>query len=850
MPNQDPEKKPQPSEEDLKNLTEEELAVMEEILKTQAAGAEVSKEQPTGETGSVDLTEEEEKVMSRSAEQEIEGVLAKPETETREKNEPISEEPAPEGPTPTAEKTPEELELGAREAREKVKKEKEEVEKEKEELERLAKASEGVERLTEEAELTRREAAKEIKIEDELNARREDYVNGLLAKEKAAQLVGKLSGWRRFFKSEEKLKGKAAAEEELQKLTRDLEGKQGALKEGLKNYREFLLDKKRQELAGLTREEQEKEIEKYAKKVAIDTSAKEATNIYLLKHEKEIEEKARLGEGQKWEWIKTKGLEAAQWYWKLPLKYKLAFTGALVGGGVVAGAVGGATGAALLTGLAFGKATQRAFGGAATFVGLEAWGQRAQEKAAEKKITKEFTDGFLKTLQEKNDALDDKLFKILGGKKSEERRRYLLAGAAGIAVGSGAAAQAFNNLIPAEWKTAIAEKFGFKAAVEKPAGPAPGQPSLPKVHSPDYGYPPMTPETAPSVKPQELISRLTIGPRGSEGTIIDQFRERPEIAKAFGWDGKGSIDAWAGTKAHSLWLEHAKDQLAKPETLEKLKGLGYSQDLEGYGQMMRRIGGGLVEIDQSTGKIRLIDAQYLKARISPGAFVSEARPDVETMEPPRPYGAGMEEVEPPALLETIRPDSQEFYDRQLLMETTEITPEERLTSINESLGSVEKKMEGMLEELEKPDITPEQRVALTNQMYEYQDAKKLLQKAVEQKSYEEPMLVKDVLPPKIMELGHFKTMMLAERFSDWTSEEKGMVDKLFYKYFGHSFENFKSLPPNLRDAYLVNLGREAGQIIKTDAELPEVDLPRKAFLWRNIGEMKWMQQIWEKFGKK
>lgn len=121
---------------------------------------------------------------------------------------------------------------------------------------------------------------------------------------------------------------------------------------------------------------------------------------------------------------------------------------------------------------------------------------------------------------------------------------------------------------------------------------------------------------------------LEIGNRGLEGAIIDYFRENPEIAvNKFGAppelinDKLGDIadvdafDKWAGSEAHKLWLDSAKEALENPENLEKLKSLGYSQDMEGYLKMMSRIGKGAVEIDSNNGKISLVDAEYLKAKI-------------------------------------------------------------------------------------------------------------------------------------------------------------------------------------------------------------------------------------------
>ncbi|MBI2627945.1 MAG: hypothetical protein HYW71_00720 [Candidatus Niyogibacteria bacterium] len=118
------------------------------------------------------------------------------------------------------------------------------------------------------------------------------------------------------------------------------------------------------------------------------------------------------------------------------------------------------------------------------------------------------------------------------------------------------------------------------------------------------------------------IAPLKIGVRGPEGAIIDYFKGNPEMAKKFGWDGIKDLKDWSGIKAHQLWFEDAQEALKNQEILNKLKSLGYSQDIEGYGQMMRRIGKGFVELDPKTGKMDLADsAEYLKAVKGAGTSV-------------------------------------------------------------------------------------------------------------------------------------------------------------------------------------------------------------------------------------
>ncbi|MEA2092562.1 MAG: hypothetical protein U9P61_01155, partial [Patescibacteria group bacterium] len=114
----------------------------------------------------------------------------------------------------------------------------------------------------------------------------------------------------------------------------------------------------------------------------------------------------------------------------------------------------------------------------------------------------------------------------------------------------------------------------------------------------------------------EVPAVFQIGSRGPQGSVIDGFRENPDLARKFGapdnlFNESGEIadktafDNWAGKKAHILWLESAKEALKNEEVLGKLEELGYSKDMEGYGQMMRRISEGSVSLDPEKGTMLL-----------------------------------------------------------------------------------------------------------------------------------------------------------------------------------------------------------------------------------------------------
>lgn len=121
-------------------------------------------------------------------------------------------------------------------------------------------------------------------------------------------------------------------------------------------------------------------------------------------------------------------------------------------------------------------------------------------------------------------------------------------------------------------------------------------------------------EPVEATKAAETIQTLKIGARGPEGAIIDNFRDNPKLAEAFGYDpdGKISLDNWAGTKAHQLWLKSVEEELSKPGMAEKLTAQGFTADADGYAKAMYKIGKGSVEI-APTGEVQLTDnASFLR----------------------------------------------------------------------------------------------------------------------------------------------------------------------------------------------------------------------------------------------
>lgn len=116
-------------------------------------------------------------------------------------------------------------------------------------------------------------------------------------------------------------------------------------------------------------------------------------------------------------------------------------------------------------------------------------------------------------------------------------------------------------------------------------------------------------ETVPTV---EHISHI-IDKRGPEGAIIDEFRNNPELAKQFGWDGRKNINTWAGSKADELYKTFRKKSLDNPIIKEEMQKLGYKPTPRGHEAMMHRIKSGAVELDPATKSISLKDSNIIKA---------------------------------------------------------------------------------------------------------------------------------------------------------------------------------------------------------------------------------------------
>ncbi len=336
-----------------------------------------------------------------------------------------------------------------------------------------------------------------------------------------------------------------------------------------------------------------------------------------------------------------KAEEFAEWYKKLPWQAKMGVSLGLMTGGIIAGTVGAAP---IMAACFAGQMGLRSLGGAMTTVGVEGLVKKWQEKSGEKKLSKEFEGNFLEALKNKNDTLDDKLFELVKGQQSAKNKRMVVAGLTGGIVGTGILA------------TAVKEAFGWgrgggKAGIKTGSGvPGAEEPTaeLTSLEEPP-GSEPLTAEAAAAAASEGLKEHsieelvfLEIGQRGPEGAIIDNFRANPELAKSFGWDGKGDISKWAGTKAHQLWLASVESELAKPGMAEKLTEQGFTPDVEGYAKAMHKLGQGVVELDPQ-GRISLSDnTSFLKAGAPALEELSGAAETASAVEAPLPEAPGPE----------------------------------------------------------------------------------------------------------------------------------------------------------------------------------------------------------------
>lgn len=390
---------------------------------------------------------------------------------------------------------------------------------------------------------------------------------------------------------------------------------------------------------GLSEADVEKELSKYTREIlAPNFAVSEAAKMQDEKADETMLEKVKDSR------VSQMIYGAVEKYRKLPFKQKMMISAGLIGGAVVAGVAGGTAGALIGGGVGIAKFGQRILGSAGTAVGLEAWMQKSQQKWMAKegwgRNRKEYVANEIHRLRAgvreggvKAESLEgvaglEEVEKALEERKELEdkfeKRRTALAGIGGVAVGSGVAFQAVKQY--GEWVKQFGEWTGVTDKVGEIAqffGEKTGANELYK-NTTQYwgeyfnekknlifgGIKEQAHVTGEHV--QEKILPIAIGTRGPEGALIDNFRAHPEMAKAFGWDGKSKLSEWAGAKAGELWNNDAKEALKNPKILAQMEKLGFSKDADGYAKMAHRIGKGFLQIDPTGKNIKFTDMEYLK----------------------------------------------------------------------------------------------------------------------------------------------------------------------------------------------------------------------------------------------
>ena len=298
---------------------------------------------------------------------------------------------------------------------------------------------------------------RELEAREKYEQARAEYVRALVEFEKSK-------------KGARKPKSKEAGKIEVNLLNPKavLDEKEETFKENINEYRKECLKVKEQELKDEEKDPDQikTELQKYAKELVIETTAKEAIEIQNLKHQEQIE-----AAGENKEWIREYSLKAVEAYRKLGWKGKTALSlgaGGLVMGGIMIGGILGLL--AIPTGGAI-RAGIRTAGGVGAFFGAEAAMKARQQGRARKEIEALIGNkDFIEALNEKSDDLNKKLFEIYGRQGKEEVVRTLAGAAAGIFVGV-VMPKLASELIPDSWKHFAAEKAGslgdfFKDKVE------------------------------------------------------------------------------------------------------------------------------------------------------------------------------------------------------------------------------------------------------------------------------------------------------------------------------------------------------------------------------------------------
>jgi len=425
---------------------------------------------------------------------------------------------------------------------------------------------------------------------------------------------------------------------------------------------------------------------------------------------------------------------------------------------------------------------------------------------------------------------------------------------------------------PSNVKTGAPDNFDSRYTAQK--GVAPGDNFDSRFSAQKGIAPPAVDNLETSAQPVEAakaveaIRTLKIGARGPEGAIIDNFRANPKLAESFGYDpnGKISLDKWAGTKAHQMWLQSVNEELAKPGMVEKLTEQGFTADTEGYAKAMHKIGKGSVEL-APTGEVSLTDDTSFLKNVVPSA---DKGPEVTVGDPNaiKEMGGGLATSADPDNIESVskavEPGSEEFYNLQKEVESSLVSTEGRIPAINKMLEETNEKLTTVEEHLKQINLSPEETDYWKRQEFHLLEDQERLTTGLEVPVDQLPQTVQDLLPPEIINQDgsaspealinngsvSFRAIMARSNFSELAESQKKAVNELYFKHLGWSFENFNQRPAQLRAEDLRKLTQGISKMIDNGVTSPDSDmpLPQKALLLRNLGEMKYLQEIQGKFG--
>jgi len=220
-------------------------------------------------------------------------------------------------------------------------------------------------------------------------------------------------------------------------------------------------------------------------------------------------------------------------------------------------------------------------------------------------------------------------------------------------------------------------------------------------------------------------------------------------------------------------------------------------------------------------------------------------------------GAGEDDEETsPTISETeeavIMPGSDKFNKLQAEMEATPLALglDERRSLVNQMLENTDAELTAVNQHLKQGNLSSEAQSYWQRHIKRLLVEKERLTHSLGLKDNELPQTIKDLLPPEIISREGFNHITSSDQLSNTADWQQDAVNDLYIKHTGHSIKEFNELPERLKAGKLNQLNQDINKIVKSGVVSVEADrsLPRKALLWRNLEEMKHLQEIQKKFG--